>query len=716
MRYPVIFPQPRQLDLTDGEVVLGRSGEAIGIDLSVESPLATQAFAALKSALEGAGFKARAALGEDVPIAFEIADAESSDEQYEIKVDEPGVRVAANSPVAALRAAHTLRQIMEARDGELRVQRLTIRDWPEVKWRGMYLESTESAARMEFEHWQGLVDTMASLKLNLLIVGLYSCWRRGKKDAEYFMFPSKTYPRLRTPNRARYYSAVQGKVVDKEELPRIVEGDFLGRLFEYALERGVRCAPLVSCLGHNPHVPHMFPEISMVDAQGNPKHYGFCTSSPKSYEILFGVLDEIIDRYMKPLGLDMFHIGMDEVREICECPKCREMPNIGEDNFVTRHIIKVAEHLKSKGMRRVIACHDMLERGGLLNEKLVALMKEKGVEDVMTIGWWAYNDLRGEPELSALNSTRFRTLRPQLGLHNWCSPSAEWNYRMPVVHALEDRIASCQTHGQLAQKDGAEAMYSYSSHDPLFLEGYHALAEYSWNPTGTNDVRQFKERVCQRIFGPHWVSGMRARQWMIEGYAPWKGIFKNMFRSSLPKEEIGQFILIVAFTKELCTRTAYLNSISSLERAEEEFLRLAEERPAYRDLILMYASDCDWVAAVLNVSLATLETQRSYHCARTELHNEALRGAFEQCFTEVERARVRLGEAMATVERTRHPATAPSVLQMLTGLYEFAEDFVALSKRMLGELKKGDAGTIPLYSDDLLTLRGEQVGIQPLGD
>ena len=454
----------------------------------------------------------------------------------------------------------------------------------------------------------------------------------------------------------------------------------------------------------------------MVDAQGNPKHYGFCTSKPRSYEILFGLLDEVIDRYMKPCGLDMFKIGVDEVREVCECPKCREARNVGEDNFVIRHIIKLAEHLKSRGMRRVVVSHDMIERRGLLNTKLVARMEERGVKDVMTLGWWVHNDLRGEPELSVNGGTRFRTLRPHLGLRNWLTPSAEWNYRMPVAHSLKDRLACCQTHGQLAQTDGAEGMCSYSSHDPLFLEGYHALAEFSWNPTATNDLRHFEERFCRRVFGPHWLRGERALKWMTEAYAPWRDIFGKMFSSARPKDEIGEFIVIVAFNKELCERTAYENSIVTLEIASAEFRALAEGRPAYRDLLLMYASDCDWVAAVLDISLAALETVRHYHCARSEVDNETLQDAFESSFAEVERARDRLTEAMAMVEKARHPATAPSVLQMLTGLREFGGEFVALSRKLLRELKKGDAGTIPLYHDNLLNLQGEDLGFQPLED
>lgn len=66
-------------------------------------------------------------------------------------------------------------------------------------------------------------------------------------------------------------------------------------------------------LGHNTLIPREYPEVSSVDEKGSPIGYGFCLTNPQTLELMFKMYDEIIDRYLKPNGVDTFSIDLDEV-------------------------------------------------------------------------------------------------------------------------------------------------------------------------------------------------------------------------------------------------------------------------------------------------------------------------------------------------------------------------------------------------------------------
>src|SRR5699024_1465358 len=134
--------------------------------------------------------------------------------------------------------------------------------------------------------------------------------------------------------------------------------------------------PLFNSYGHNTLIPSQYPEVSAKDENGEPSLTGFCTANPKTYEIMYNIYDEIIDKYLVPNGIDSFHVGLDEVWDgiaqnaedifkdcspWCKCPKCR---NISHSDLIINHAIKLLKHLKSRDMKNIYMYHDMIIRPG----------------------------------------------------------------------------------------------------------------------------------------------------------------------------------------------------------------------------------------------------------------------------------------------------------------------------------------------------------------
>lgn len=137
---------------------------------------------------------------------------------------------------------------------------------------------------------------------------------------------------------------------------------------DYIRSFGIEVIPEIQSLGHVQFMTQAYPEIaeldeiseSLVDTRGEDtrpnkfyKHC-YCPSNPKSYEILFDLIDEIVEVF-RPT--EYVHMGHDEVYEIGVCKVCR-----GKDpaQLLAGDINKIHDYLKQKGLKMMIWA-DMLQ-------------------------------------------------------------------------------------------------------------------------------------------------------------------------------------------------------------------------------------------------------------------------------------------------------------------------------------------------------------------
>jgi len=438
----------------------------------------------------------------------------------------------------------TLCQMLVMEAGMLTLPAVEILDWPQLRTRGHFMECRYGSNLMTLDDWKHVVDHMASMKMNQLVVAVYGCWcvQYDGRVSEYLYVPLKNYPQLKTPVVQRYYSPEKQGWVDEECLPPMFEQDFFGDLIVYGKSKGVTVFPLFNSYGHNTLIPANFPEVSAKDENGEPVLTGYCTNTERTYEILFSIYDEIIDRYLIPNGIDSFHVGLDEVwsglasnandifrrrSDFCLCPLCRNTP---KEQLYIDHAIRLLCHLRDRGMKHIYMYHDMLIKKPHANHgngidvdatgMMMEALREHNLTDVVVIDWWTYSDFQ--------ESLMFQSTKPEQGLRRTVKP---WNgyYHWNVIsHPLKNVYLLAK----MAREEGCEGMQSYSAWDESYDRTHVVQAEYAWNFEAAGSVREVSDKYVRARFGAEYDLAKRAT-----------GLFDAIMSTQRIKDANGEAVL-----------------------------------------------------------------------------------------------------------------------------------------------------------------------------
>lgn len=602
-----------------------------------------------------------------------------------------------------LNAAATFVQLLEEWERP-RVREAKIADWPEFPSRGIYVEVT-SGACMSLSDWRQLIDAAAQRKLNTIVVGLYNCWQRPSNtlDAEYFLFPSRLYPQFRTPIRT--YVQRGGRWIEQTGLPPMYREDFLGELAAYGKAMGIAVVPYFSSLGHNTLLPRLMPEISMRDAACRPIGYGFCTSCPETYAVLFALYDEIIERYAHPCGITTFHVGMDEVAHACRCPTCR-IAWRGENNFYVDHLIKICRHLRERGMTRVLAWHDMLHRSGLINPRLEARLTAAGLAGLITLSWWNYDTPRAGC-LDPRGSFGRAFFRPQIGLGGWATPSAGWDATGLLGESHRAANLALYRLTFKARRRGASGVLSYSNHDPIFALGYMNLAQYAWNPAP--DLQITQARYARWLFGAGGgARGAVALHAYQAAYDIYAAAMESFYRHPAPPR-LGA--AIAAMTGAGLKAGEFTATIERLAKSADalETLCAAAEDPAKAKLIAMYRVEVRRLASFLKMTLKILDCTAAYDSYRSRRDAGAL-AVFSQRLQGLRESVAEHRNLMRDLARTRFTPSLPRILPYEAQADRDARQFVQLFSKMERRVRHGENEFLPE-----ITLGGENFFAAGLG-
>lgn len=145
-----------------------------------------------------------------------------------------------------------------------------------------------------------------------------------------------------------------GKILEKDEVRDIID---------YAQSFGIEVIPEIQSFGHVQYITIAYPEVGETEFIEEKNDYdlevedippskfyldSYCPSNEKSYEIMYDLMDEIIDVF-KPR--EYVHMGHDEVYTIGTCPLCK-----GKDpaQLYYSDIMKLYNHLKGKNLKMMI--------------------------------------------------------------------------------------------------------------------------------------------------------------------------------------------------------------------------------------------------------------------------------------------------------------------------------------------------------------------------
>ncbi|NLD88266.1 MAG: family 20 glycosylhydrolase, partial [Clostridiales bacterium] len=149
----------------------------------------------------------------------------------------------------------------------------------------------------------------------------------------------------------------------------LLEKDEVRDLVEYAKSLGFEVIPEVQSFGHVQYITYAHPEIAEIDedldneihdtrASDQPPdvfyYHSYCPMHDKSYEIIYDIIDEIVE-VVKPERY--VHMGHDEIYQIGLCSRCK---NKNHAELYAKHVNRMYNYLKQKGLKMCI-WSDMLQ-------------------------------------------------------------------------------------------------------------------------------------------------------------------------------------------------------------------------------------------------------------------------------------------------------------------------------------------------------------------
>ncbi|MEM2702909.1 MAG: glycoside hydrolase family 20 zincin-like fold domain-containing protein [Candidatus Bathyarchaeia archaeon] len=524
----IIFPEPKEVIYKNGEVVVDgeykivHSYDADPLEVETALRIAKRIEELTKSHLQVLNqYKVSKKqkiifVGEYFKHLLSAKLNMNSPEGYVLEIQDGKIIVAGNTPAGTFYAGETLKQLLKLKGGKMVLPKVIVKDWPDYKYRGLYIESKWGPDLMDLNGWKTLIDFMASLKLNFLCIGVYGCWviQYDNQITEFLFIPLKNYPRLRTLKTITYYSSINESWVKITYLPKIFVEDFFSEIIAYGKKRNVIVCPAFNSLGHNTLIPREYPEISAIEENGNPTNYGFCLTNPNTLKIMFDIYDEIIDKYLKPNNIDFFHIELDEIYPLigidpkdpkrvvdpwCKCVECCKKTKEG---LFLEYIISIIKHLLGRGINKICVWNDQITRMNLL-EKFAERLKEDGLIDKVIIGWWYYGI--NEKDLET-NRFDFGYFGSELGLIRWVVPMGGYYFWWMYQSLLENIYLMLRK----GFERGAEGVMAYCTFDYSFHKNYYCLSEFSWNQMKKRDLKQFNEKYAKFIFKDEYEKALKA--------------------------------------------------------------------------------------------------------------------------------------------------------------------------------------------------------------
>lgn len=698
---PSIFPWPQSVEFGPRMIPLSQAGE---LQVSIDVTQSTGSAGQRAGQMIAAELKRRT--GHEVPLSrsghaggFQIrivsfeptASGEETEAEggYRLQVT-PRVAVLEGKGVGLAYAAASFNQLLQGWRNPFLTE-AKIRDWPQFQWRGVFAE-VESVSWMSLQDWRNFIDLAARLKLNAINVGLYGCWQRSPSlglQTEFFLFPSHRYPQLKTPVKSTYYSYKEKRRIELNELPPIYREDFLGQVVAYGKDRGIEVSPYFASLSHNTLIPRLMPQISMKDSHCRPIDYGFCTTCPKTYEVLFDLYDEIIDRYTRPYGVTTFHVGMDETEHTCQCPECQVAWD-GMNNFYVNHLIKIVRRLKERGMTRVLVWHDMLHRLGLVNKDLESRFKAEGIEDVITLCWWFYSVPQGGDILDGRSFGK-AFFRPQSNIKAWASPSAGWDILEPLGTSLRTYNEALYDLLREGKNRGVSGTLSYSDVDPLFFRGYVNLAQYSWNQEPS--LAQTHRRFGRWLYGQDSDRGNEALLLYEMAYTTYKlliGTFYNRrFRTTF-----GRAVASVGLAAS--HERSFRHTLQDLDNAAQALRQIHDrtEDSEKAQTIAGYLAEVCRLRVFIGTAFAVLKCTATYDQFRDKLDSTSL-AEFGQAVEQLHKSIQDHATALSELEATRYPPSVIRIMVYETRAQENMEKFDQLFSELLERVRSGETQYLP---------------------
>ncbi len=347
-----IFPMPNNIEYLGGEKMLISELSGADDDRNEDAVFAKEMYLEL---LAEKGFSLGAYnnhwySGTCVKMQFSV-DPSLEEEEYKIVSDDSGCIVSASSRKGFVYAVGTLIQLTS--DGY--IPKVKICDKPFLKMRGFHM-GIPARSKMPFAR-RLIKYILAPMKYNVIFLELGGGMRYDSHPEinEMWVTIKQKMESGEWPYCGHIDMDANGDIIEKDEMREFID---------FAESYGIEVVPEVQSLSHVQYLTKAFPEIAelseekkkplpedlrLADIPTNDFYPdSYCPCNERSYEILFDVLDEVIEVF-KPKKY--VHMGHDEVYTHNACPICKDKTAA---EVVASDINRIHAHLKEKGLGMII--------------------------------------------------------------------------------------------------------------------------------------------------------------------------------------------------------------------------------------------------------------------------------------------------------------------------------------------------------------------------
>ena len=335
--------------------------------LSCESPVEGPDHFALRYAesviagcpREGKKQTVRLALGIPEEVRREAGSLYADNEEaYALVIGEKETALYGSSFRGLLYAVSTLKQLIEGNA----LSKLVLFDYPDKAVRGyrVYTPGTEN-----FDDFRTVLDTMVYYKYNAIMIevgGAMEYRSHPEINAHWVEFCKEVH---KSPYEARRIQVETHPTWKKNSIHADNGGgawitqEQMRQLIGWCRERELEVIPEVPTLSHCDYIVMAHPEIRERAEDTYPDTY--CPSHPKSYEIVFDLLEEILDVF-RP---EYMNIGHDECYTLAKCPRCRDKDPV---DLYVGDIVRINDFLKARNVKSMIWSEKFIDNVMLLDE------------------------------------------------------------------------------------------------------------------------------------------------------------------------------------------------------------------------------------------------------------------------------------------------------------------------------------------------------------
>lgn len=275
----------------------------------------------------------------------------NDDESYALEIKQDEAVLSAATENGLIYAVSTLKQLIESDN----VGEMLLFDHPDKKVRGyrVFIPGREN-----FDDFKRMVDMLIYYKYNALMIevgGAMEYKRHPEINEEWVEFCREVH---KSPNEAKRIQKETYKEWKKNSIHAdngggsFITQNELRELIAYCRERGLDVIPEVPTLSHCDYIVRAHRELNERQEDMYPDTY--CPSNPKTYELVFDILDEIIDVF-EPKYIN---IGHDELYTLGKCPLCKGKEPV---ELYVGDIMKISDYLKEKNVRTIIWSEKLLD-------------------------------------------------------------------------------------------------------------------------------------------------------------------------------------------------------------------------------------------------------------------------------------------------------------------------------------------------------------------